>query len=65
MNVSKKIPRDYTRYVYVHILQERSVAYPGVLFWEGGSTNSVEDRGQRERGSEGGKPSSQGFWRQL
>jgi len=23
---------------------------------EGGSTNSVEDRGQRERGSEGGSP---------
>ena len=24
--------------------------------WEGGSTNSVEDRGQRERGSGGGSP---------
>ena len=32
-----------------------SVAYPGILF-EGGSTNSVEDRGQRERGSGGGSP---------
>jgi hypothetical protein len=31
------------------------VAYPGILF-EGGSTNSVEDRGQRERGSGGGSP---------
>jgi len=31
----------------------------------GGSTNSVEDRGQRERGSGGGSPPSQGFWRQL
>ena len=31
----------------------------------GGSTNSVEDRGQRERGSGGGGPPSQGFWRQL
>jgi hypothetical protein len=33
------------------------VAYPGILFggWGGGgSTNSVEDRGQRERGSGGG-----------
>jgi hypothetical protein len=37
----------------------QSVAYPGILFggreW-GGSTNSVEDRGQRERGSGGGSP---------
>ena len=29
-----------------------TVAYPGILF-KGGSTNSVEDRGQRERGSGG------------
>ena len=29
------------------------MAYPGILF-EGGSTNSVEDRGERERGSKGG-----------
>ena len=27
------------------------VAYPGIVFGEGASTNSVEDRGQRERGS--------------
>jgi len=33
-----------------------SVAYPGILFGVGGSTNSVEDRGQRERGSGGGSP---------
>jgi hypothetical protein len=32
-----------------------SVAYRGNLFG-GGSTNSVEDRGQRERGSGGGSP---------
>jgi len=32
-----------------------TVAYPGILFGEG-PTNSVEDRGQRERGSEGGSP---------
>ena len=32
------------------------VAYPGMLFGGGGSTNSVEDRGQRERGSGGGSP---------
>jgi hypothetical protein len=31
------------------------VAYPGILFGgEGGSTKSVKDRGQRERGSAGG-----------
>ena len=35
----------------------KSVAYPGILFGgRGGSTNSVEDRGQRERGSGGGSP---------
>jgi hypothetical protein len=34
-----------------------SVAYSGILFGVGGcSTNSVEDRGQRERGSGGGIP---------
>ena len=33
----------------------QSVAYPGILFG-GGSTNSVENRGQRERGSGGGSP---------
>ena len=31
----------------------------------GGSTNSVEDIGQTERGSWGCRPPSQGFWRQL
>ena len=33
--------------------------YSGVprnFVWGGGSTNSVEDRGQRERGSGGGSP---------
>jgi len=30
-----------------------AVAYPGILFGRD-STNSVEDRGQRERGSGGG-----------
>ena len=35
-----------------------SMAYPGILFGGGGgvSKNSVEDRGNRERGSEGGSP---------
>ena len=33
-----------------------SVAYPGILFGWGDSTNSVEDIGQRERGSGGGSP---------
>ena len=30
------------------------MAYPGILFVGGGSTNSVEDSEQRERGSGGG-----------
>ena len=34
---------------------DMSVAYPGILFG-GSSTNSVEDRGQRERGSGCGSP---------
>jgi len=33
-----------------------SVAYPGILFGGGGSTNSIEVRGQKERGSVGGSP---------
>ena len=33
-----------------------TVAYPGILFRGGGSTNSVEDRGQRERRYGGGSP---------
>ena len=36
-------------------VQLAPVAYHG-FFREGGSTNSVEDRGQRERGSGGGSP---------
>ena len=32
------------------------VAYPGIFFGGGGSTNSVEVRGQRGRGSGGGSP---------
>jgi len=35
----------------------RAVAYPGILLGGGGgSTNSVEDRGQRERGSGDSSP---------
>ena len=41
------------------------VAYPGILFGGGVQKNSVEDRGQRERGYGGRWPPSQGFWRQL
>ena len=34
-----------------------TVAYPGIFFGvEGGSTNSVEDRGQSERGSGDSSP---------
>jgi len=39
-----------------------AVAYPGILF-VGGSTNSVEDRGQRKRGSGGGSPLVRGSGR--
>ena len=39
-----------------HLLSLGTVAYPEILFGGGGSTNSVEDRGQRERGSGGGNP---------
>ena len=41
-------------------VQYISVAYPEILFGGGGSTNSVEDRGQRERGSGGGSPLGRG-----
>jgi hypothetical protein len=34
---------------------------PGIMSEAGGSTNSVDDRGQRERGSGGVSPPSQGF----
>jgi hypothetical protein len=33
-----------------------AVVYPGIFFVGGRSTNSVEDRGQREWGSGGGSP---------
>jgi hypothetical protein len=33
-----------------------ALAYPGIFFGGEGSTNSVEDRGQREWGSGGGSP---------
>ena len=34
------------------------MAYPGIFFGGGGSTNSVEDREQKERGSGGLAPYS-------
>ena len=37
------------------IRHPKAVAYPGIFF-RGGSTNSVEDRGKRGRGSGGGSP---------
>jgi hypothetical protein len=40
---------NYLRSCYLYSF---AVAYPGILF-RGGSTDSVEDRGQRERGSGG------------
>ena len=38
------------------MVHSEAVAYTGILFGWGGSTNSVEDRGQRERESGGGRP---------
>ena len=50
--------RTFTFLFRLSNIQFSSVAYPGILFGggEGGSTNSVENRGERERGSEGGSP---------
>ena len=42
----------------------QTVAYPGIMFGRGGSTNSVEDRTERT-GIWGRKPRSQGLWRQM
>ena len=46
----------YCRHHFADLLiWHKAVAYPGILFG-GGSISSVEDRGQRERGSGGGSP---------
>jgi hypothetical protein len=41
---------------FTEVLERCSVAYPGIFSGGGGSTNSVKDKGQRERGSGGGSP---------
>jgi hypothetical protein len=55
--MSKDDKRGEFDLVYYEAEKLTPVAYPGILFggW-GGSTNSVEDRGQRERGSGRGSP---------
>jgi hypothetical protein len=40
----------------VNNTQAKAVAYPGIFFGGGGSTNSVKDKGQTERGSGGSSP---------
>jgi hypothetical protein len=35
---------------------QKAVGYPAIFFRVGGSTNLVEDKGQRERGSGAGSP---------
>jgi len=56
---------DYL-FIFVSDIQGfQAVAYPGILYGEGGSTNSVEDIGQREWKSGDVIFSSQGFWRRL
>jgi hypothetical protein len=48
--------------LFVNSMSLRStVAYPGIFFGRGGSTNSAEDRGQREGGSGGSSPLVRGF----
>ena len=45
----------YTDLIFKSSCFTEPVAYPGILLGgRGGSTNSVEDRGQKERGSGGG-----------
>jgi hypothetical protein len=52
--------------VVVEKLFRMSSGVPRIFFRVGVcSTNAVEDRGRRERGSVGGSPPGQGFWRQL
>jgi len=41
-------------------MRKSHLAYPGIC-WGGGSTNSVEDRGQTERRSGGGSPLVRGY----
>ena len=48
-------PHSHIQFLYNQFYYYPPVAYPGILFGRG-STNSVEDRGQRERGSGGGSP---------
>jgi hypothetical protein len=46
------------RWTPIENISSVAVAYPGIFFLGGGggSTNSVEDRGQTERGFGGGSP---------
>ena len=48
---------DFGTYFLPEIVRDNPlpVAYPG-FFFGGGSTNSIEDRGKRGRGSGGGSP---------
>jgi len=51
MTIAKNYIHKRTRFF------SNKLGYPGILFGGGGgSTNSVEDRGERERGSVGGIP---------
>jgi hypothetical protein len=59
--ISSVLPRNFvwvgSTYLVGCFIFGVSVAYcPGILFGAGGSTNSVDDREQRERGSGGGSP---------
>ena len=52
--VNHKFLKFLPRAVFISVLH--TVAYPGIFFGGGDSTNSVEDRGEREQGSGDGSP---------
>ena len=58
MMSEQKVPRSVEQRIVIKFLGENvpSSGVPRNFFRGGGSTNSVEDRGQKGRGSEGGSP---------
>jgi len=52
----KMIYSSRMRHVISLLTISQAIAYPGILFWGGGSLNSVEDREQTEWGYGGSSP---------